>query len=128
MTIHTTPEGVWAALLITVLVVGIAAVFALNKRRTRKLCANFLSKSQMRFGYCLAMREELRTYQATRVPKHIENALDFWFRLLFSLEAFFCPRVQTAVQAAEEGEGLGTSRKVIAKGSAPKSRTPSAVI
>src|SRR5438094_10536498 len=51
MTIHTTPEGVWAALLITVLVVGIAAVFALNKRRTRKLCANFLSKSQMRFGY-----------------------------------------------------------------------------
>src|SRR5438309_2148733 len=61
MTIHTTPEGVWAALLITVLVVGIAAVFALNKRRTRKLCANFLSKRQMRFGCCLAMREELRT-------------------------------------------------------------------
>src|SRR5947208_13425925 len=104
MTIHTTPEGVWAALLITVLVVGIAAVFALNKRRTRKLCANFLSKSQMRFGYCLAMREELRTYQATRVPKHIENALDFWFRLLFSLEAFFAPESKQQFRPPKKGK------------------------
>ena len=111
MTIHTTPEGVWAALLITVLVVGIAAVFALNKRRTRKLCANFLSKSQMRFGYCLAMREELRTYQATRVPKHIENALDFWFRLLFSLEAFFAPESKQQFRPPKKGKGLAQAEK-----------------
>jgi hypothetical protein len=81
----------WWAACVTVFLPLAIATNVLDTRLAKRHTEDLLNPPPMRFALCHAIVQEIDRYTKNRLPKHLENAMNYWNRLMPMLRDLLDP-------------------------------------